>query len=1082
MKKIFLLLVGLFMISSSVFANNNEPLWLRHQSISPDGSKIAFCYGGDVYTVSVSGGEAKRITANPAYDGNPQWSPDGKYIAFDSNREGSFDIYVVSSEGGNPRRLTFNSGAEHVNTFLNDSTILYNSFVMPDPVFSMFPSKIFPQVYSVSLAGGRSKLVSSYPMQMISVKPDQSFLYTDLKGYEDPFRKHEKASVCRDIWMRSSNGEKFVQLTHFKGEDRNAVWDVNGKGFYYLSEKDGTSNVYYRPNVNNEKEETQITHFTKNPVRFLSLANNGTLSFGYDGELYILPANQNKPIKVDVTIREDNAVNPVRYQTLTSGCQSFSLSPNQKEVAFVVHGDVFVANIEYGTTKRITNTPEQERDVQFSPDGRMLMYSSERDGCWNIYATKLTDKSDKLFCYAQNMKEEALTSSKDLPCFQSLFSPDGKKIAFLRDRTEIVGKDLSSGKEWVIMPGKYQYSYSDGDQYFRWSPDGKWILTDFIGIGGWNNKDIAIFAADGSGQFTNLTESGYSEGNGKWVFGGKAVLFTSDRAGMRNHGSWGSEEDYYLMFLDPDTFAKFNYSKEERELYSSRDSVSSTSSKDKKVKKKKDASSDIVKLDLVNRSNRTVKITMASGSLNDAVLNNDGTKLYYLATYGTNTGLWELNLDDGSTKMLLSGVDGGKLELSKDGTSIFCGNSQKIQKISIDGSAKPVEFRANIELQPYAQREYIFEHAWKQVKDKFYDPTLHGVDWPYYRVVYKKFLPFINNDIDFAEMLSEMLGELNASHTGARYFPENTAPETGALGAFFDDKYDGDGLRILEVLKGSPLDRADSIFKSGNIITSIDGKSIKRNEPIEIYLNGKVGKRVRLEVSDGKKTQFVTIKPISQSDQTELLYHRWLQRRESLVEKWGENKVAYVYVRAMDTKSFREVFKNLLGKYRNMLTAVVDTRYNGGGWLHDDLVILLGGQLSVRYQPRGQYIGPDPFMQWCRPSCVLQSEGNYSNGHGFPWFYKHLKMGKLIGAPVPGTMTAVWWEPQINPRIIFGIPQVTILDMQGQALENQELEPDILIYNTPEDYIAGRDVQLKRAVDEMLKETTSASAQGFNIK
>ncbi|MFC4665050.1 S41 family peptidase [Falsiporphyromonas endometrii] len=1084
MKKFFLSLVGALAISSSMYANES-PLWLRHQSISPDGSQIAFCYGGDIYTVPVHGGVAKRITANPAYDGNPKWSPDGKQIAFESNREGSFDIYVVGSEGGNPLRLTYNSGSEHINTFLNDSTILYNSFVMPDHVFSMFPSNLFPQVYSVSVRGGRSHRLSSYPMEMISVRPDGAFIYTDVKGYEDPFRKHEKASVCRDIWMRSEDGKSFKQLTHFKGEDRNAVWDISGKGFYYLSEKDGNSNVYYRPDASNEKEELQITHFTKNPVRFLSIAKDGTLSFGYDGEMYILPTNAKDPCKVDVKIYADTETESIKYQTLTSGCQSFSLSPNQKEVAFVVHGDVFVANVEYGTTKRITNTPEQERDVQFSPDGRMLMYSSERDGCWNIYATKLTDKSDKLFCYAQNIKEEPLTTSKDLPCFQSLFSPDGKKIAYLRNRTEIVGKDLVSGKEWVIMPGKYQYSYVDGDQNFRWSPDGKWILTDFIGIGGWNNKDIAIFAADGSGKFTNLTESGYSEGGGKWVFGGKAILFSSDRAGMRSHGSWGAEDDYYLMFLDADAYMKFKRSKEERELYASADSVSSTDSKAKKTKKDKSKVEDSVKpvkFDLSNRADRTVRLTMASGGLYDAVLNKEGTKLYYLAAYGTNIGLWELDLDDGSTKMLVNGIQGGNLELSKDGTSIFCGNSQRIQKISLDGSAKPVEFRANFELQPYAQREYIFEHAWKQVKDKFYDPKLHGVDWDYYRKAYKKFLPYINNDVDFAELLSEMLGELNASHTGARYFPENNAPATAALGAFFDESYKGDGLKIIEVLSGSPLDRADSLFTSGSVITSIDGKPIKANEPIELLLNGKVGKRVQLQVMNGKKSSDVIVKPISQSDQSELLYRRWLKRREDLVQKWGGNQVAYVYVRAMDSKSFREVFKNLLGKYRNALTAVIDTRYNGGGWLHDDLVILLGGQLSIRYTPRGQYIGPDPFMQWCRPSCVLQSEGNYSNGHGFPWFYKTLKMGKLIGTPVPGTMTAVWWETQINPRIVFGIPQVTSLDMQGQALENQELEPDILIYNTPEDYIAGRDVQLKRAVDEMIKETSSPRAQDFNIK
>lgn len=1073
----------LFAVASLLFAYisyaEDNPLWLRHQAISPDGKKIAFCYCGDIYTVGVEGGIARQITSNESYDGYPVWNKKGDMIAFASNREGSFDVYVVSENGGTPKRLTFSGGNEIPNTFLTDSVVLFNTYTMPDRKFDMFPSSMFQQVYAVGLNAGRPILFSSYPMQNISVGNDGEMLYTDIKGYEDPFRKHEQASVCRDIWLRDPSGKNFKKLTEFKGEDRNAVFAPDGKGFYYLSEKDGTSNIYYRKDVLSGME-TKMTAYKKNPVRFLSVANNGTICFGYDGEIYTIGADRT-PKKVSVKIFADNKDKDVIYKKLSSGVSNFALSPNEKEVAYTINGDVYVSNIEYGTTKRITNTVGEERYVSFSPDGRSIMYSSERDGFWNIYISKLTDKKDKLFCYSNNIKEEQVTKSNSVPMFRSLFSPDGKQIAFLKNRTEIVGKDLKTGREWTIMPGKYQYSYQDNDQSFSWSPDGKWILTQFFEKGGWNNTDVGVFASDGSGKFVNLTQSGYSEGGAKWVLGGKAILFTSDRAGMRSHGSWGSQDDVYIMFLNAEAEDNFKLSKEEREMQKddkdSKDDKKKDEKKDKKNKKDKKDSSDSIStpkpilMDFDNRDIRTHRLSFASGSIIDVEMNNDATKLYYIAQYGKDVDLWEVDMDDRSSKRLVKDVSYGQLVKAKDGKTLYLSSYGGIKKIASASDIKSIKISADFEHRPREQRQYIFEHAWQLVKNKFYDPKLHGVDWEYYRDVYKKFLPYINNEIDFADMLSEMLGELNASHTGARCMIPNNAQQTATLGVFFSDEYKGDGLMIDEIIQGSPLDCADKAFKQGMVITAIDGQTIKKGEPYEYMLNGKVGKRVLLSVYDpSKKTTFTkTIKPVSAGTQMQLLLRRWVKQREELVKKWSDGRVGYVYVRAMNSNSFRSAFQELLGKYRNCDAVIVDTRYNGGGWLHDDLVILLTGKESIKYTPRGQYIGSSPFMQWCKPSCVLQSEGNYSNGHGFPWLYKYLKLGKLIGTPVPGTMTAVWWESQINSNIVFGVPQVTCEDMEGNVLENQELEPDILVYNTPEDFTNGYDRQLKTAVDEMLK-------------
>lgn len=1079
MKRILTLALASLVTSSAVAATDvSRPLWLRHQQISPDGSQIAFCYRGDIYTVPTSGGTALRLTSNAAYDGTPIWSPDSKHLAFSSDREGGKDVYLIGADGTGLRRLTYNSEKELPVAFLDEHTLLFQSYIIPSVKDGMFPWDWFVQTYSLDLRKdvARPKLYSTYPMISPSLRAGQ-MLYTDVKGYEDVWRKHAISPVTRDIWLRDKAG-KHTKLTSFGGEDRNAVWDNQG-GFYYLSERGGSFNVYHRSTVSPSAQDEAVTSFTKNPVRFLSIATNGTLCYGYDGEIYTQTPGA-APKRVEVKIVRDDEEPALVRKTLRNSLSAFAVAPSNKEVAFVANGDVFVTSTDYATTKRITDTPEQERDVDVSPDGRKIVYAAERNGGWNIYMSELTRKDDPLFAYARDLKETQLTKNKEAS-FQPLFSPDGTKVAYLRDRTGIFVHDLKTGKDYQVLGKKFNYSYSDGDIAYTWSPDSKWILTDYIGVGGWNHTDCALVKADGSGQVVNLTESGYQESNGKFAFGGKAILFSSDRAGYRSHGSWGAEKDYYLMFLDRQAYEDFKLSKEDRELrkelkeVADKPEATKPEAKGKKGKKAKssEAAPEEKKTfdpDFTDLDARTVRLTRASGSVSDAAITDDGTKLYYIAKYESTYDLWEKDLLTQTTKMLASDVGAGGVTLGKDGKTVYVGTYSGLNKLD-GGTLKAISYAAEFNHRPAAERAYILDHAYQLIKEKFYDVNLHGVDWTYYRDVYKKFLPHIDNDEDFGELLSELLGELNASHTGARIYSHRYPESTGYFGAYYDQSYKGDGLKIEEILPGSPLAHLGDKVRAGMLIEKVDGEIIASDKPVELYLNGKVGKRTSVTFFDPKTghrfEEFV--RPIGQGDQKELFFRRWEKKRKDLVEKLSGGRVAYVVVRAMNTWSFRAAYKELLGKYRNYDAVIVDTRYNGGGWLHEDLAFLLSGKLYQCFTPRGQYIGDDPFMQWTKPSCVLVSEGNYSNGHGFPWVYKQLGLGKVIGTPVAGTMTAVWWESQINPYVVFGLPQTTCSDLEGRPMENHTLQPDIEVYNTPADYESGHDAQLVRAVEEMMK-------------
>jgi len=1050
----------------------DNPLWMRHPAISPDGKTIAFSYQGDIFTVPSSGGTAKQITSNAAFDSYPVWSPDGNHIAFASNREGSIDVWVMNANGGIPKRITTNSGSEYPLRWKDNSTIMFKASIMPTAKSIIFAGS-YPQVYTVGMDGGRPKLFSDITMDALDINASGDVIYIDRKGYEDEWRKHHRSPITRDVWLKS--GDSFRKLTTFDGEDRDPVWASDGKSFYYLSEQSGTLNIYHRTL---DGKETQITNHEKNPVRFLSAATDGTLCYGYDGEIYTVRKG-GQPQKTAIRIAADTEGKELIRQIRNSGAYNIKLSPNGKEIGFVMHGDVYVTSIEYRTTKQITNTPEQERYIDFSPDGRTIIYDSERNGVWQIYATTMKNKDEKQFAYATELVEERLTQS-DQTSFQPKFSPDGKQIAFWENRGTLRVMDAKGKNVKTAMDGKFVYSYSDGDIDFTWSPDSKWLLSSYIGVGGWNNSDIALVNASGNGEIHNLTESGYNESNAKWVLDGKAMLFCSDRAGYRSHGSWGAEYDAYLMFFDLEAYERYRMNKEERALAKENMTEKEKKKEEKKEEKEKKEMEkpeakemEPLKFDLENCRDRIVRLTVTPSFLGDILLDKDGENIYYNVAFEKGMDLWHRDLMTGNTELLIKNVGNGEMMFDKSYKEIYLAADGGIKKVTPQSKAvKNIEFEAQFNYQPYKERAYMFDHVWRQVKDKFYDKNIHGVDWEGYRKTYERFLPYINNNHDFQEMLSEMLGELNASHTGARYSGSWASLQTASLGLFFDEDYTGDGLKIAEVIKGSEIACKQTDVKSGCIIEKIDGTEIKAGMDYFPLLDGKIGKPVRLTIRPKSGRSFdVTTKGMSMNAVDDLLYKRWVDRNRQLVDSLSGGRLAYVHVRAMNSESFRTVYRELLSdKNRNREAVIVDDRHNGGGWLHDDLCTLLNGKEYQNFMPRGNYIGRDPFNKWTKPSCVLICEDDYSNGHGFPMVYKTLGIGKLIGTPVAGTMTAVWWETMIDNTMVFGIPQVGCMTLDGKYAENTQLNPDITVYNTPEDFLNGNDRQLKAAIEEMMKQ------------
>ena len=1078
------------MAGSSAQASASQavtPLWLRDVMVSPDGQQVLFCYKGDIYKVSTKGGTAVQLTTQDSYECSPVWSADGKQIAFASDRHGNLDVFTMAADGGSATRLTYNSVAEVPQAFSPDGKWVLFGAAIQDPAESvLFPDNTLPELYKVPAKGGRTLQVLGTPAEMLSFAADgKSFFYQDRKGYEDEWRKHHTSSITRDVWFYDAKSGQHTNVTAHAGEDRNPVVSADGKTLYFLSERNGGSmNVYaMKAEATNGQKPTAVTSFKTHPVRFLSAARNGLLCYTYNGEIYT-QKNGEKPQKLNITLtRDDEPV--VRDLAFTSGARQAVVSRDGKQVAFVARGEVFVTSTEYATTRRISQTAGAEADVDFAPDGRTIVYASERNGNWQLYTASIVRDEDLNFANATLIKEESVFP--ELPALQlngkidfsqverhsPKYSPDGKKLAFIEDRIKLKVVDLKTKMVTQVTDGSKWYDQDGGFDY-EWSPDGKWFVLSYIANKRDPYADQGIVSAEG-GEIHPITQSGYMSGRPRWVMDGKAIMFESERYGMRSHASWGSQEDVFLAFLTQDAYDRYRLSAEDYALLKELEKAKPADKKeDKKAKDKKDdkkkAETDSVKtlkIEFEGIEDRIVRLTPNSSRLGDAIVSKDGESLYYFSAFEGAPDLWKMDLRKHETKLLSKGGS-GVLQMDKDGNLYSLGSSMK--KIEKGDKITPISYDAQMKLDLAAEREYLLRHVAKQINKKIFRTDYNGCNWDLMVQNYARFLPHIANNYDFAELLSELLGELNVSHTGGRFRPGAKGDATAQLGLIYDLTEATDGLKITAVLEGGPFSRANSKVKAGDVLTAINGQAVTKDTDLAQLLNLCRGKKTLVSLKGSAGTWDEVVLPISLSEQDNLLYKRWIKSRAAEVDRLSNGRLGYVHIEGMNDASFRDVYSDILGKYNLKEGIVIDTRYNGGGRLHEDIEILFSGHKYFTQVIRGREACDMPSRRYNHPSIMLQAEGNYSNAHGTPWVYSHQKIGKLVGAPVPGTMSSVNWETLQDPTLIFGVPVIGYQLPDGTYLENTQLEPDVHVLNRPETVVKGVDLQLEAAVRELLKE------------
>ncbi|SIN76743.1 S41 family peptidase [Algoriphagus halophilus] len=1064
----------LFILIGNLSYAQSTPQWMRYPAISPDGTQIAFTFKGDLYLVSSAGGKAQQITFHEAHDYKPVWSKDGKQIAFASDRYGNFDVFLMDAAGGPATRLTYHSNDEQPYDFsADDQYVIFGATRMDIAAHRQYPTGSQPELYQVPRKSGRVDQIWTIPAEYVQTNRDGSMMiYHDKKGGENEWRKHHQSGIARDIWMYDRASNSHTMLTSFYGEDRNPVFSPDESEIYYLSEANGSFNVFSMP-ISDPSKSTALTNFEGFPVRFLTISHSGLMSFGYDGELYTMTKG-GSPKKLEVSIQTQAISNPDNFIAINGGVREMVISPSGKEIAFIARGEVFVTSVDGALTKRITNTPEQESFLEFSPDGKSVIYSSERNGKWSIYQSKKV-RDEEPFFYASTLLTEEPLISLDQDAYEGKFSPDGKKIAYVEGRRTLKVMDLASKETVTLMTPEELFHMRDGDQYYTWSPDSKWLLATYRPT--MANSEVVLLDATGAQKMKNLTKSGYGDNSATWVNGGKQMLWFSNRDGMRSYATSGrSQDDVYSMFFDQEAWDKFTMSKEDFDLM--KEIEKSTKKEEEGDKSKSDKNEDKkvedITFDWEGLEERKARLTIHSSNLGDAVLSKDGEKLFYLTSFEKGMNLWSTNLRTKETKQEITlDANYGSLMWDKDQKNLFLLSNGSISKINPESMKKEnVKIAGEMTYDSNAEREYMFEHIWLRTKGIFYTPDMHGVDWDAAKVAYEKYLPSIGNSYEFAEMISEMIGELNVSHAGARYSRSiPMADETASLGIFWDYEFDGDGVKIEEVLTGGPLDKADLSIKPGMVIQKIDGVTISADQDYAKFLNRKVDKFTLLEIVDPStgSSQQITIKPISLREENQLLYKRWVKKNQEEVTEASNGKLGYVHIPGMSDGPYRNVYEEMMGKYHDTEAVIVDTRFNGGGDLVADLAMFFTGEKFLTYATEDRDVGYEPTARWTKPTLAMFNEANYSDGHCFACGYTDLGIGKTVGMPTPGTCSFAGWE-SLPDGGRWGAVPISAKNKAGEWLENNETRPQFEVKNMPGKIDQGIDQQLEKAIEELLKE------------
>ncbi|MBV9496280.1 MAG: PD40 domain-containing protein [Acidobacteria bacterium] len=1078
MKRLICVLM-LLAAAATASAQENLTRLLRQPDIA--GDKIAFVYGGDIWIVSANGGDARRLTSDDGLELFPKFSPDGKWIAYTGEYSGTKQVYIISADGGQPRQLTFyNDIGNNVpprggidNRVVDWSPDGKNVLFLPHRL----PwSDRMPVPYIVPAAGGMETQLAIPEGSGGAYSPDgRKIVYTPI---EREFRtwKRYRGGRAQDVWIYDLQTNKAEQITNTKETENQPMWV--GNTIYFTSDRDADKKLNLYSYDLGSKQTKKVTDHKDWDVLWPS-SDQQTVVYENGGYIWKFDTKTGRDERVPIRVFGDFKNTLPQFRNVKETIESWDISPTGARGVFTARGEIFTVPAKNGEVRNLTNTPGvREMDASWSPDGRWIAYLSDRSGDEYEIFVRPADGTGE---------ERRLTSNGKSWRFPPRWSPDSKSLVYSDKDHDLQIVDVASGKVTRVDHGDY------GDiMWYRWSPDSKWVTYT-------KNNEVrfsVIYAYNVGDNKSSALTSGMTDDN-EPTFDpkGRYLYFTSNRDFNLTFSAFEFNYVYtnptrvYVAVLGNDGPALFLPQSDDEKAAAEKTSSSTppaptpaapaADDKDKKDEKKPAAVN--VKIDVAGFESRVRAIPGASG--NYRTLNATPGGVLYLTGEGPKTSLRFYNLDDRKEETILDGVRG--YELSADGQKVLAQSGNDYAIVSVKPGQKAADGTLNLDrmemkVDPRAEWAQEFTDAWRLLRDWFYDPNMHGVNWPAIRARYGELVPYIAHRADLDYILGEVAGEVNSGHVYVETADDWKVKrvENGLLGA--DIVSDPSGyFRVRKIYPGenwqeafrSPFTEPGVKVKEGDYILAVDGVSTKGVDNFYRLLENKAGRVVTLQVNGSANTAGARderVRPISK--ETNVRYLDWVRSRREMVDRLSGGRIGYIHLPNTAVEGNRELFKYFYPQV-NKDALIIDDRYNGGGFIPDRMVELLDRPILNYWVRRGEKPGMTPAFAHQGPKAMLINGYSASGGDALPYYFHKRQLGTLIGTRTWGGLIGLSGNPGLMDGGSIEVPQFRFLDTEGMwAVEGVGVSPDIEVVDRPDLVVAGHDPSLEKAIDVLLQQ------------
>ncbi len=1065
--------VGLFIILvlvSSVSPAAEEARVLRFPTVS--GDSIVFAYAGDLFTVPLAGGTARRLTSHEGYEAFPRFSPDGKWIAFTGEYDGNREVYLMSSGGGVPKRLTYTPslGRDDISDRMGP-----NNLVMGwahDGSRVLFRSRMREwndfngQLYLASTAGGAPEELPLPRGGFGSFSPDDKKLAYNRIFREFRTWKRYRGGMADDIWIYDFDKKTVANVTDNPALDIIPMW--SGDRIYFVSDRDENKKMNLYVYDLGTKATRKLTDFAEYDIKFPSLGPDAIV-FENGGFIYRFDLASEKAAKVPVVIAEDMAASRTKVAGVSGRVNQYEIAPDGKRALFGARGDVFTVPAKDGNTRNLTRTPGvHERAAKWSPDGKWIAYIADASG------------TDEIWVMSQDGTgaPRQLTSNGDTYKYRIAWSPDSKKILWDDKKQRLSYCEVATGEVVeVVKAVRWEVGPS------AWSPDSRWIAYGKPELEEMNK--VYLYSLD-SKKTLEVTDGWYNSGNPSFSSDGKYLFFVSDRdfnpvysATEWNHAYLAMSRVFFVT-LAKDTKSPFEPKSDETAIKKDEPKPAKGAAKEEKKEEKTAA----VKVDAEGLKDRIVALPIETSNYGSIAV--VGESVYYLKFPAQGPGASLMLYDLAEKKEKDLGPVRG-YEISADLKKMLVGRDREYAIIDLPKDTIKLDPKLDLSglevtLDLRAEWNQIFDECWRQMKDFFYDPGMHGVDWPAMKERYRPLAAAVGHRADLTYVIGEMIGELSAGHTyvGGGEMPAPRKVKVGMLGAQYERDAKTGYLRIAKILEGqnwdrtlkNPLTEVGVDVKEGDYLIAVDGRDTGKLADIGEALYNKVGRQVTLKVNavpEEKGSREAVVVPVETENQ--LYYHTWVEDNIAKVAKATGGKVGYIHIPDMGTHGLNEFVKYFYPQLRKK-ALIIDVRGNGGGNISPQVAERLMREVVMFEVGRNGAPGPDPGAAVLGPKVCLCDEFSASDGDIFPYRFKTLKLGKVIGKRTWGGVVGIRGSLPLLDGGALNKPEFAPYAVDGKdwIIEGHGVDPDIVVDNDPAREWAGIDDQLNKAIEVILEE------------